>query len=294
MVPGRSVTRSSPSGKKTTSQGTVNFSAITVTPNISSEEETLSSWCTYTGSPRGALTFESLYAQSATKVNPQDSFNWVGLGQVYGNLVPLKLEGARSVALDAYARAMETSPFDPRPLLASAQVEIQSGNIDGARQFLARALELKGNYTPVLFLMAQLAAQQGDLDNAIRQTELARLTSPDDVGILFQLGLLYYQKKDYKNTQILLERAVAINSNYSNARYFLGLSYDKLNKKQEAIGQFEVIKSLNPGNEEVERILTNLKAGRDALSAISPPGPAPEEREAPPIEDEESASAEIQ
>ena len=55
----------------------------------------------------------------------------------------------------------------------------------------------------------------------------------------------------------------------------------------EAIEQFEQIKILNPGNEEVEKILSNLKAGRRALSNISPPELAPEEREDLPIEEEE-------
>ena len=37
--------------------------------------------------------------------------------------------------------------------------------------------------------------------------------------------MLYYQDKDYKNAQKQLERTIGLNPNYSNALYFLGLTY---------------------------------------------------------------------
>ncbi|MFC1625324.1 tetratricopeptide repeat protein [Patescibacteria group bacterium] len=233
------------------------------------------------------LAFTIQNAQNATRANSSDPLNWMMLGQVYESIIPLQIEGARTIALDSYKKALEVSPLDPRPLLASARVEIQSGNNEEARRFLSLSLNLKGDYTPSLFLLSKIAAQEGDIDNAIRQTELARLSAPNDVGILFQLGLLYYQKNDYKRAQETLERTVNINPQYSNARYFLGLSYDNLNSGQKAIEQFEFIEKLNSGNAEVKRILTNLRAGRSALSDISPPELAPEEREELPIEEEQ-------
>ncbi|GAI09342.1 unnamed protein product, partial [marine sediment metagenome] len=65
-----------------------------------------------------------------------------------------------------------------------------------------------------------------------------------------------------------LERAVELSPAYSNARYFLGLIYDRKGKTQEAIKQFEVIAGLNPENQEVKKILSNLKAGKPALEGI--------------------------
>ena len=81
---------------------------------------------------------------------------------------------------------------------------------------------------------------------------------------------------------IVLERAVAINTNYSNARYFLGLIYDRTGRRTEAIGEFEKIAALNPGNGEVQTILANLRAGRPALASIAPP---PETRASPPVDE---------
>ncbi|MFH1978884.1 MAG: tetratricopeptide repeat protein [Patescibacteria group bacterium] len=233
------------------------------------------------------LAFMIQNAQFAVNENPQDYANWMSLGEVYRNVIPFGVNGAKEAALDSYSKALERAPKDPRPFYSSAQAELDAGENGLAVSFLNQSLGIKSNYTQALFLLAKIAAQEGDLKSAISQTELARLTAPNDVGVLFQLGLLYYQNKDYGSARSVLERTVSLSPAYSNARYFLGLAYDKENQEEKAIEQFEQIKVLNPGNEEVDQILSNLKAGRRALSSISPPEPAPEEREDLPIEEGE-------
>ncbi|MFC1756613.1 tetratricopeptide repeat protein [Patescibacteria group bacterium] len=227
------------------------------------------------------------HAQTAVDINNIDPSNWMMLGEVYHNIVPFQIEGAREAALSAYSNALAVSPSDPSPFLSAAQVEVTSGNYEEAKSYLASALNIKRNYTSALFLLSQITAQEGDLESAIQQTEVARLTAPNDVGVLFQLGMLYYQNEDYSNAQSVFERIIVINPNYSNARYFLGLVYDMDGEEDLAIEQFEIIQSLNPDNTEVQQILFNLNAGRSALASISPPEPAPEEREEPPIDEEE-------
>jgi len=110
--------------------------------------------------------------------------------------------------------------------------------------------------------------------------ENAKRDSPSDVGVAFQLGLLYYNDKQYDKAQAEFERAIGLNENYSNARYFLGLIYDQAGKKDEAISQFEKIAKLNPDNEEVKKILANLKGGKTALEGITPAQPPIEEKPA--------------
>jgi tetratricopeptide (TPR) repeat protein len=112
--------------------------------------------------------------------------------------------------------------------------------------------------------------------------------APNDIGVLFQLGLLYYQDNNLDNSRLSLERAISLNENYANARYFLGLIYDKQGDKDKAIEQFENIAKTNPDNQEIQKILNNLMAGRSALKEISPPAKAPEKREKPPISEEEN------
>jgi hypothetical protein len=53
----------------------------------------------------------------------------------------------------------------------------------------------------------------------------------------------------------------------------LGLLYDREGSKEDAIDQFDRILQANPGNEQIEQILANLKAGKPALGSekLGPP-----------------------
>jgi len=80
--------------------------------------------------------------------------------------------------------------------------------------------------------------------------------------------VLYYNNNQIDEAQAQFEKAVLIDYNYSNARYFLGLIYDKKGNKNKAIEQFEIIEKFNPENQEVKKILNNLREGRQALEGI--------------------------
>ena len=70
-----------------------------------------------------------------------------------------------------------------------------------------KAIVFKSDYTPARFLLAQIAVQEGKTNEAILYLEEARFLAPDDLGVLFQLGLLYYQKGDFSQEKGYLERA---------------------------------------------------------------------------------------
>lgn len=228
------------------------------------------------------------YASQAKDLNPVDPANWMQLGKIYESMIPLKLENADSFALSAYSQAFESSPKDPSPALASARVALQMNKSEDAKKYLNFSLGIKNNFVPALFLLSQIEAQSGNFKEAILRAEQAASFSPNEPGIFFQLGLLYYQNNDTDLARQAFERAVSLESNYANARYFLGIVYDKMGMKKEALEQFENIAAANPDNEEVAQILSNLKNGEKALKNISPPGKPPEKRSEPPVSDDEN------
>lgn len=237
---------------------------------------------------RDNLGIAIAYAREAARINPADPVNWMQLGRVYESVVALKVEKADEAALNSYAEAFKVSPLDPSPFVASARVAMQTGKINDARKYLQSALNLKPDFADALFILSQIEAQSGNLKEAILKTEQAATVSPNSPGIFFQLGLLRYQNNNLNAARTAFERAVGLNNNYANARYFLGLIYDRQGLKEKAIEQFAQIAKTNPNNEEVKKILSNLKNGRSALAEISPP--APENREEPPISEKEQTS----
>lgn len=221
-------------------------------------------------------------AKRATDLNPAETLNWISLGRVYEAVIPFKIEGASDLATAAYTEAAAKNPTSPEPLLAQARVALALNNLSKARELLEDSLKIKRNFTPAHFLLAQIEDKEGHTQQAISRSEAAVILSPDDLGALFQLGILYYRSNILNSARSVFERAVSINQNYSNARYFLGLVYDRLGDKNAAIEQFEAVSDLNPQNQEVKKILSNLRAGKSALSGITPP---PEGRKEPPIKE---------
>lgn len=221
-------------------------------------------------------------AKNASNYNKTNYLNWLYEGQVYEAVVPLKVEGAYEAAKNSYTKALQVSGGSPVVLLNLARLEIAAEHLTQARNYLDQALAKKPNYTEAIFILAQLEANSGNLSNSIKLAEKATASSPDDPTTHFALGLLKYQTQNFAGARPAFEKAVTLNPNYANARYFLGLTYDALGFKEFALEQF---KALLPNNNtpEIKQIITNLEAGRKALSNTEPP--APEDRKKLPVED---------
>src|SRR3989344_4947752 len=226
------------------------------------------------------------YAKRAIELNDSDYQNWVEAGRFYAIVVPIKIAGAYESALSNYNKALELNPRSPLLYLTLARLALANNDSKKARTLINQVLELKSDYTDAIFLLAQIDVDEGNLNEAIKSVEKIAELAPNDPTVFFQLGLLNYNDKNYKKAVEGLERAVTLLSNYANARYFLGLSYYQIGKNNEAVKQFAEIQKTNPGNQEIDLILKNLKAGRAPFTnAKAPVDNKPESRAKPPIEE---------
>jgi len=217
----------------------------------------------------------------AVELNPANYQNHVSLGRVYESLVPFKTAGAYDRALAEYNEALKLNPHNPEIYLIMARLELANGSKVKAREYIGKALTEKSNYAAAIFLLSQIEADAGNLDAAIKNAEQAAVFAPQDIGVYFQLGFLKYLKRDYRGAIQALGTAVQINPAYANAKYFLGLSLGKLGRSADALVQFRDIAKSNPDNADVARIISNLEAGRDALSNVS--NTTPEKGSTPPV-----------
>ena len=216
----------------------------------------------------------------ATDTAPQNSINWSVRGYIYQNLIGV-VGGVIDWAVKAYDEASKLEPTNPyyptqagivfltKALLLGEEEteEVEIALLDAKTKF-EKAIELKSDYAPARFQLAMTYQAQGKLDESIAELENTRSLAPFDVGLAFQLGLAYYQNGDYENAQLELERAIGISPDYSNALYFLGLAYHKQGKAEKAMEALERVAELNPDNEQAQKIVENLKAGRQPLEGI--------------------------
>ena len=203
--------------------------------------------------------------QKAIKVDNKNYQNWSMLGIVYGSMVPFGVEGAYENAKQSYEKAIILNPHNPSLYLALARLELlrPDVNMEEAEKFISLALNEKNDYTEAIFLLSQIQVQSGDIQAAIKSAEAVAFLEPNNPIFLFQLGLLYSNVEDNEKTISALERAVALNNNYSNARYFLGINYFKTGRVEDAIEQFKIVSDLNPDNQEVKIIIQKLIKDED-------------------------------
>lgn len=230
-------------------------------------------------------TFTALADNSrrAVNYNSTNYLNWQYQGRVFESVAPLGVDGAYEAAFSAYGRARIESGDLPSILLNLARLEITAGDIAQAKNYLTEALTKKPNYTEAIFVLAQIEAETGNLGSAIDLADTAAGADPGNPTTFFTVGLLKYQAGDYRGAVTALEQAINLDPTYANARYFLGLTYDQLNRSTEALEQFEIILTTNDLL-EIRQIIANLKAGRAALIDTEPP--LPEDRAELPVADE--------
>lgn len=241
---------------------------------------------------QSAVTNATLAANQATVINPSNVENWNVRGFVYRNL--LNIEGAFQAAVESYQKASVLEPASPFSFTELGRVYLtQAQSLAGQKdkdtkpqqeealgkslESLNKALELKADYSPAHYLIALVYVQQGKSDQAIDKLESARNSDPRDVGLAFQLGVLYYQADQMDKAQREFGRAKGLNPNYSNARYMLGLVYSKQGQNDKAIEEFEKVLELNPDNEQLKKILENLRNGKPALDSIQTSQPPVQE-----------------
>ncbi len=206
-------------------------------------------------------------AKEASRIDPLNYQNRASLGRIFEAFVPLGVTGAYQAATKVYLEAVKLNPNNPTLFLILARLEVTNKKLADAKKYIAKALEIKPDYGEALFLRSQLELSEGDSKAAIATMITVASLYPTDPNVFFRLGLLQYNNKDYSSAVPSFERSVILYNYYSNARYFLGLSYANLNRDKDAIIQFEIIKKIDTNSKgEVDPIIANLKAGRAALA----------------------------
>ncbi|TAL49534.1 tetratricopeptide repeat protein [Patescibacteria group bacterium] len=226
--------------------------------------------------------------QKAVSGDPKNYQNWLTLARIYSSLVPptVGIPGAYESAKTSYEEALKVNPHSPLIYLELSSLEAARGDLEAARNYVDKALAEKPNYADAHFFVARIEITRGNITQAISSLETTVLLSPGNPGLFFQLGILKYSIADYNGAIEALERAVGLVPVYANAKYFLGLSYARTGRGDEAIVQFEGVEKTNPDNQEVKNILTNLRASRDPFANVKPPlDRSPERRAKPPIEE---------
>lgn len=207
-------------------------------------------------------------ALTATNLAPSDYRNWLALGTLYAQAVPLGVSSAYESAKAAYQKAQLLSPTNPQIPYILAQLDIANKDTKAAEEDLKTAITLKQDYTAAIFLLSQLEVQDGNVKDALTSALAAAYFAPNDPNILFQVGVLYAAQNDFPNAASALSAAVAANPQFANARYLLSAVYAKQGNMTNALAQMQAIADMSSSNATaVASQLTALTAGHNPFPA---------------------------
>ncbi len=232
-------------------------------------------------------------ADRSRLLDDSNSDNHLAVAQIYEGVL-ITMEGADENAIKNYEEAVKYDPNNPALYqrlaniyitladVAAAQAQAQSQDQstelpEESKQYLAlareninKALEIKPDFISAHLALVGVHEREGNMDKAIEKELENKAMFPRDPGMAFRVGLLYYKDEQFSKAQEEFEYALSLDENFANALYFLGLSLDQQGDKQAALVRFEKVAELNPDNEEVKKVIDNLKNGRDALDGIGP------------------------
>jgi len=157
--------------------------------------------------------------------------------------------GRTSDALLRYREAVRRYPDDKRLLISLALVTGSLGDKEGALSFINRALNQHPDDYRVFYYAAYVNANADNISQAIRYSEMALGLRPGYGPARSLLAKLRYRNGQYAEAARLSDESIAANREDLSAWYLKGLSYVRLNRKEDSITVFGNALAIDPNDE---------------------------------------------
>jgi tetratricopeptide (TPR) repeat protein len=120
-----------------------------------------------------------------------------------------------------------------------------------ARSQFEKSIELQSAQTESYFQLGRMDTEEGDLQAADKQFTRVLTRDPHHAGALAGEGRLKFQQKDYASAAELLSQAIASEISLREAHYYLGMTYARMNRKEDSDKELALASQLE--HEEVEK-----------------------------------------
>jgi TolB-like protein/lipoprotein NlpI len=184
----------------------------------------------------------ALYRQ-ALAIDPAYAAAWVGLTSAYINQA---VDGLRPIdesyrrAREAVNRALALDPDDAQAHARLSRIALDyDGDLAGAAQHMARALELAPEDAGILRNAATLARSLGRLDDAIAIGEVVTVRDPVGTSSHANLGLGYRYAGSLDAAIASLRTALALSPGYLGAHYNIGVALLLKGRPEAALAEMQ-------------------------------------------------------
>lgn len=180
---------------------------------------------------------------------------------------------------------LANSPKNADLLWVLGEVYSESQEFNKASQYYKKALDIDSQNSKVRLSLARALAKIGRLDEAIAEYTMASNLNAKNGEGYFQAADILYQGKRYQEAQDLILGLLKAVPNFPGARRLLAMTYQQMNKKDQAIEEMRKEARANPMNyhyslELADLLITNEKF-EEAVKELGPIINLPLEKSSP-------------
>lgn len=165
------------------------------------------------------------------------------------NLLPSE---ARSIGSDAFKAAV-VAYFAAQYASKNQQAVVAVDDQD------ISVLVLPSESDPLEFVMTML--QSGHIKEAVPYLETLAKTSPDNVQVLYNLGIAYSELRQFDEAIIRLKRAVQLDPAHAHAWTGIGVAYQRMGKRELALEPMQRAVEADPSDGYARRNLGAMLMG---------------------------------
>jgi tetratricopeptide (TPR) repeat protein len=190
-------------------------------------------------------------AESAQKAYQLDPHNRNAVNAYATTVTEL---GHPEQAIPLWSTWISAHPSDDAALSMLGQLQGQVGNPAEATRDYQKALEINPNQFWALNNLAYLMVEQNqNLDVALSYAQQARTAQPHMASTADTLAWVYYHKGMYGSSRDLLEDAIKTDPNDPDIQYHLGMAYNKLGDRSDAVTHLKKAVTLAPQGGQTAR-----------------------------------------
>jgi tetratricopeptide (TPR) repeat protein len=193
--------------------------------------------------------------QRVLKLRANDPLALYNLGRAFMGLS--RFEEARQ----QFARYAEAHPDDASGHCALGMTLAALERVPEARQQFERSIELAPEQTESYFRLGLVDLNEKVLDEAATNFRHVLTRDSKHAGALSALGRVAFEQKRYSDAIDLLQRAIACDDSLREAHYYLGLTFVRVGRKEEADSQLQIATRLEHDEAQHRRTVLRIQDG---------------------------------
>ncbi len=186
------------------------------------------------------------------------------------------LKGHTAEAINNLRKAEDINASDESIIYLLAQMYLQAGVDEKAKQYYYKLLDLNGESVSVYYQLGEIYYRENDFAKAIECWEKVIYLEPTNSYTQYLLGVIYFTKKQYEKAEVAFKKAYEHGYRSAALYQYLGRVYSRLGNKEQSKLNFLIALEKDPSNaliyKEYLRELTEKELTEEKIKLESSEG----------------------